>query len=289
MKFMLKSILREQGYTEETKYPKENRIAWIWVLSTVSIITGVFTSVLLIKKHADDNKVLDFFFAINQNVKFHLPASVIYVGVWIFALAVLAFIIRNKPGGKAKKVILWTMLMILILLMIFFFILSAAIAVFDTKYENPPFCGFFDVILGMLDSFVPLLGTVILMLVLELIYCAVKLCVSRMFTSNKESMVTIKILKGKGIPVCYNSEAFRVSQIAAMYILPIIFIYSVLYILMMTAAGIYYILICIFMTIFLTFDSTAVIYALFCKAKYKIDYIAFDHHLYESNVFRNKS
>ena len=308
VKHMLKSVLREHGYAEETKYPKEHRIAWIWVLSTILIVTGIYTSILLIK-NTYRHTILGFFNEINHAMNFDSSASVIYAGVWIFIFVVLAFIIRNKSNGKMKKVILRTTLIILIVLMIFFFMISVAVGViFDINSRIVPFYGFFDEILGYIYNIpfvgrifiifglfgldVKAIGAVVLLIIFELIYCAVKLCISMIYTRNKESIVKLKILKGKGIPVCYNSEAFKVSQIAAMYITPIIFIYSILYILMTTPDSEllpFYMVICLFMTIFITFDTTAVIYALFCKAKYKIDYIAFDHHLYESNIFKKKS
>lgn len=215
----------------------------------------------------------------------------------------LAFIVRNKSDNKTKKVILRTILIILIVLMIFSFILSIAVA-FDSDVLNrkAAFFGIFDefimnlfatnrflMIFLIFGIDVNVIGILILLIFFELLYCALKLCISIIFTRNKESLVKLKIVKGKGLPICYCSEAFKVSQIVVIYLLPIIFMYSILYMMMVTyELFAWYIVISFFMTIFMTFDLTAVIYALFCKVKYKIDYIAFDRHLYESNIFKKK-
>ena len=283
---MLKSVLREQNYIEDTKYPKEFPLALIWAGLTILITVVAFAFLFLIKS-AHYHPILDFLNEINNTMKSYRIVSVIFFGLMILSIVVFAFIIRNKSNSKKKKVILRTILIILIVLMIIFFMLSIAVG-FDEDERNhySPFLSVFDTLLYIsMDA--GIVGVVLLLTTLDLMYLITKLIIYLIFTQSKESRVTLKILKGKGLPICYNSEAFRVSQIAMIYIIPIIFIYSILFILLMSSGiNFLYMLLFFFYTIIMTFDLTALIYALFCKIKYKIEYIAFDHHMYETNVFK---
>jgi len=296
---MLKSILREQDYIEDTKYPKEFPIACLWVGLSI-LIVAVTYSVVIWTKESYPNIILDFLNdEINYVLKSYEMNSIFYIGLWIFLFIGLAFVVRNKSKSKIKKIILWTILIILIFTAVLLFMLSIAVG-FDpdlrnresgrSRFDNRPFLGFFD---KMLNSFAgtnfEIMGIVLVIIFVYLLYCAVKLLVAIIFTRNEEGSVKLRILKGKGLPICYMSEAFKVSQILAIYTIPVIFIYSILLILIMTREiPIWYMLVYFFMTILMSFDLTVVVYAFFCKIVYRMDYIAFDRHLYESNIFTKK-
>jgi hypothetical protein len=88
------------------------------------------------------------------------------------------------------------------------------------------------------------------------------------------------------MPVCHSREAFKILPAVLIYLMPAVFMFSVLIIMSMRGLGFSVVFLSIFLPFFIAFDLTAVIYILFFKIRHKADYIAMDHHIYDVVVFK---
>jgi hypothetical protein len=118
------------------------------------------------------------------------------------------------------------------------------------------------------------------------LYFALKFALTFLFCSDKYNSIKLKILEDK-FPVCHCREALKVWQTVVVYMLPFILLYSFMIVLcILTLADPFVILIVLFLSFFLAFDMTAVVYVLAAKIKDKADYIAIDRHVYEMTLYK---
>lgn len=285
---MVKTDLREQGCFETVKYPKLSIISAIWVISAVLIIAGTFFCVLMV--NSADNDFIDWFddtaYSVNNFFGFNSATSVIYLILWIFIGASLYFAEKNSPHkNKWKTAVISAIFIIFIAALIFFFMMLIADNYNNPEGKPPVFFDLFDLLLYFLTSVVGYIAVFVLIIIFIFIYLVVKLIMTRLICKEKERIIKLQIMKG--MPVCYYNGALKFWHIIAVYFLPVIFMYSLLYVLMIRSEFVaYYFMVFFFVLIFLTFDLTAVIYTLFFKIKDKPDYISLDHHIYEVTLFK---
>ena len=85
------------------------------------------------------------------------------------------------------------------------------------------------------------------------------------------------------MPICFYGETLKVWQTVLVYFAPFALMYSGMFYLCYKASGYIYVL--FFLMFILTFDLLPVIYILYCKIRYGMDYISIDRHVYEMTLF----
>jgi len=134
-------------------------------------------------------------------------------------------------------------------------------------------------------------------------YFGLKLVMTLLFCNDRQNSARLKTLEEKSLPifpVCFCREAFKIWQTAVIYIVPLIIVYSFMFLLCIfdpvdifinggtpfeeVDAG--YMTMLFFMSFFMAFDLTLIAYTLYFKIKEKIDYIAIDYHIYGVTLFR---
>jgi len=120
------------------------------------------------------------------------------------------------------------------------------------------------------------------------IYLGLKLIMTIFVCSDKFRSIKLKLLSVNAVPICHCREALTVKQTVFIYLAPFIIIYFAMYALCLLSLADLFVFLAIFiMSFFLAFDLTLVVYVLYIKAKYKVDYIAIDHHIYEITTYKN--
>ena len=118
------------------------------------------------------------------------------------------------------------------------------------------------------------------------LYLALKLVITLLFCADKSNSVKLKFLESKAMPICSCREAFKVWQTVVIYLAPVVIIYLPMFIMCVYAAASAGVMIIIFfISFFLAFDLTLIIYVLYFKVKEKIEYISIDHHVYGVTFF----
>jgi len=129
-------------------------------------------------------------------------------------------------------------------------------------------------------------GYFIFFILLFFIYFTLKLIMTLILCSDKNHSTCLKILESKALPVCACREAFKVWQIVIMYCIPVAVIYAPIFSLCIwSEANPGVMIILLFLAFFMAFDLTLVIFVLYIKAKYKIDYISVDYHVYGFTLY----
>ena len=119
------------------------------------------------------------------------------------------------------------------------------------------------------------------------IHLALRLIMTLIVCNDKIYSIKIKMLVDKAMPVCHCREALTIRQTVLIYFVPFFVTYSLMIALcILTLAEPFFILLFLFLSFFLAFDLIVVIYVLIFKKKYKIDYIALDHHIYEVTFYK---
>ena len=135
-----------------------------------------------------------------------------------------------------------------------------------------------------------MLGIVVyvgIFVVVLLVYLALRLVMTIIVCNDKLNSIKLKMLNDKGMPVCFCKEALKVWQTVLIYIVPFILVYSFLfYVCISTIGDPFYMLLLVFMSFFMAFDLTVVIYTLLINIKEKMDYISVDHHVYNMTLFK---
>ena len=120
------------------------------------------------------------------------------------------------------------------------------------------------------------------------LYMALKLIMTVSVCSDKYRSIKLTFLKYNVMPICYCREALTVRQTVFVYLTPFIIIYFMMYTLcILSLASLFVFLAMFLLSFFLAFDLTLVVYVLYISAKYKIDYVALDHHIYEITTYKN--
>jgi hypothetical protein len=117
-----------------------------------------------------------------------------------------------------------------------------------------------------------------------------KLVATLFVCHDKKDGIQLKILKGTSMPVCSSREALSIGQVAAAYLMPIIFVYSFLLGLCAGAVDGDTVTNCtvvaLFMSFFMSYDLMLLLYSAYAKIRYKMNYISIDHHVYEVTLFK---
>ena len=196
------------------------------------------------------------------------------------------FSIEERIPKKFTVNVLWFGIMV-------FMVVGTFLLIFATVgYVNRvnPMNGFTPV-LPVLDNISEVPKNIFFTLILLVIYFALKLFLSIIFSSDRLNSVRLKILEGNVMPICFCAEALEIWQIIVIYLTPVIVVYGLMFglcafqIHMIMEYGL--MLMTILVSFFFAFDLTLVIYLLRIKIKEKIDYIAINHHVYEMTLFKS--
>lgn len=129
-------------------------------------------------------------------------------------------------------------------------------------------------------------GFLIIMCLFYFLYLGIKLLMTVSASNNKADSTKLKILEMKGMPICYSKEAFTVKETVVIYIVPILFMYSLNFVLSVITFDPFILTMSYFMCFLFAFDLTVVLYTLFFKIIYKMDYIAVDFHVYQVTLYK---
>lgn len=128
----------------------------------------------------------------------------------------------------------------------------------------------------------------LLLIVAMIIYMALKFIITLFFCqTTAAASIRLKMLEGNAMPVCFCREAFKIWQTLVIYCVPIVSMYGLIFFLcVLSAAGAAYILVLFFMSFFMCYDLTLVLYVLLFKIKDRADYISIDHHVYYMTLYK---
>ena len=304
MNYMIKKDLREAGFAETEKHQKTSMITAIWVLSTLAMIALVFVFTILLRAWKSSGS--EFFdllddMAFMLNRIFQQWRFAVYLLLWAIILLTLFFATkrdlreqkRSAPPKAQKRFGKYILRSIVVLLIIVAFCyLLTLVAEVPEQPGRATSGGDIDLlalVFGLL-SFIGPFAILVYLFFWELLYLVVKLIATRFVCHDKKSSIKLQILKGTAMPVCSCREAVSLSHILVTYLIPFVFMYSVL--LGMCAAAtdgqdlVMYTIAAIFMSFFMSYDLTLVVYAIYLKIRYKMDYISIDHHIYEVTLFK---
>ena len=309
--YMLKSDLRERGYVEQERYQKSSVITAIWVVSALAMIAFVFVFAFLVdiwKMAGSDfavlvNDVAGWVEEVFQQWKFAL-----YMLLWALILLTLFFVTKldlrkqkltesSKSAKRPTKYILRAILVLLTLVASFYFLtlLSEMADPYNPDRFGATAAGLFEYVLYALSLFVPgelgaALAVFIYLILCVFLYLAMKLITTIFMCHDKKSGIKLKILNGTAMPVCACSEALSLKHILVSYLIPFVFMYSLLVGSCASTDNIgklvLYTIVLVFMSIFMSYDLTLVIYSIYLKLRYKPDYISIDHHIYDVTLYR---
>jgi len=118
------------------------------------------------------------------------------------------------------------------------------------------------------------------------IYLALKLIITSIFCKNKDKdSIKIKFLEGYSrMPVCHCREVLKVWQTLLIYFVPFVLVYTGMFYLCYKEMG-WYGPVLFFLLFIMTFDLLPVIYVLYYKIRYGMDYVSVDRHVYEMTLF----
>ena len=306
---MQKSELREAGYAEQEKYQKSPIITAIWVVSTLAMIAFVFVFVVFAGEWKNSGSdFVDFMddAAIWLNTIFREWTFAVYLILWALILLTLFFVTRldlrkqkrsESPEApkRLKRYILYSVLALLALAVLFYSLALLANISGSVSSGRSSGINFFDIasfLLNLLALPLLFLGpacTVVYLIVWEFLYLAVKLVTTIFVCHDKNKGIKLKILKGTAMPVCACAEAVSLRHILVSYLVPFVFMYSFLLLLCATSDGdlfYYFTITALFMSFFMAYDLTLVLYSAYLKIRYRPDYISINHHIYEVTLFK---
>ena len=303
---MVKNNLRETGYAEEVKCPNKSVITAIWAVSALGMMVLVFISTVLVGKGKNSgNAFFDFLddLAFIFNQVFQQWKFLVYLLLWAFVFLILYFITKHdlreqtlpdpaKAPKRFGKYVLGVFL-VLSILAAFFYLFAIASDVPDPQLETISGSGggfdIFTFIFNLPSLFGPV-AIFIYLVLLELLYMATKFVATTFVCQDKKGGIHLQILKGTSMPVCSHQEALSIWHIIVAYLTPLVFTYSFL---LGLCAGtgdsndlVNYTIVALFMSFFMAYDLTLVLYAVYMKIRYKMDYISIDNHIYEATLFK---
>ena len=308
---MQKSELREQGYAEQEKYPKSSVITAIWVFSALGMIAFIFVFVFLIdiwKMSESDFSVFMSDMSIWCNDVFRQWKFAVYLLFWALILPVLFFLTKldlraqkipdpSKSPKRLKKYMLRSLLALLVFAALFYFLtlFTEMPDPYNPGMSGEAAPGLFELILLLLSLIAPFaiiapIAILIYLILWEFLYLAAKLVMTVFVCHDKKSGIKLKILKGTAMPVCSCAEALSLWHILVAYLAPFVFMYSLLIGLCASTDSVdklvYYTIVAVFMSFFMSYDLTLVIYSIYLKLRHNMDYISIDHHIYDVTLFK---
>jgi hypothetical protein len=279
---MLKYDLHEQGYSEMGKYQNHTAMAVIWIILTTVLIFSTFFTFAAIGELNSDN---DFIYLLEDIGWMLQPFTfTIYLAVWIGIFVTIGFIISSqRRKNKSQTGILCGILAILSIIAFLFFIMLI-VGMQLPEGES----SFWDSLSSLGSSLGPWFSVSFLILYLvayEFLYLAVKFTMTILFCRDKKYSIKMKI--HYGMPICHCKEAFSVWETIAIYFIPIVFMYMYMFIrCVQSQIGPFILMYFFFMIFFMSYDLTAVVYALLFKIKDKVDYMSLDYHIYDVTIYR---
>jgi len=118
------------------------------------------------------------------------------------------------------------------------------------------------------------------------IYFFMKIRMTSVFCHDKKQSMNFKVIKEDGVPVVACKEALTARQIILIHTVPVIIAYSLLCVLVTSAAvDILYQILLFGLSFVMAYDFALVICVLYMKARYKPDYIAVNHHIYDMTLY----
>ena len=201
-----------------------------------------------------------------------------------FNLNEQGFVIKEKITKKYIITILWVIFTVLLITCAFLLLFTIGRLVradngnglmsFETNPQSIPLY-FFELVFFVF------------------LYFGLKFIVTFWFCSDKYNSIQLKLLEDNNFPVCNCKEALKVWQTVVIYLIPVITIYTMMFLISVTINGemfesieIGFMTMLFFISFFMAFDLTLVAYVLFIKIKDKIDYIAIDHHVYKMTLYK---
>jgi len=132
--------------------------------------------------------------------------------------------------------------------------------------------------------------TVIYLFGFLFLYLALKIIMTLFFCKDKIYSIHLKVLKGKGIPICTCKEALKIWQTVLIYLVPVVLMYMTMFGLCIISQEnlIYmstYMIILLFLSYYMAFDLTLLLYVMFYKIKDGADYMSVDLHIYQMTMF----
>jgi hypothetical protein len=185
--------------------------------------------------------------------------------------------LKDKENNDSVVTLVWVILTIFSIYGTFNAV-STCIKIFEPSGIDPLAVLYEN--LGLIFQIFMLPGVLIL-------YMAAKAALTVTFChASPKSSVKLKLLENNGMPVCLCREAFKVWQTLVIYCAPVVSVYSLmLWLCVSTKGNGLYMVILFFMTFFMCYDVTLILYVLFYKIKDRMDYIAVDHHVYMFTLY----
>ena len=111
-----------------------------------------------------------------------------------------------------------------------------------------------------------------------------------LFCKDKIHSVHLKVLKGKGIPICACKEALKIWQTLLIYLVPVILMCSLMFSLcILSQENLFflstYMTIFIFLSYYMALDLALVLYVIFYKIRNGVDYMSVDLHIFQMTMF----
>ena len=303
---MQKSELREAGYAEQEKYQKKSVITAIWVVSALAMIAFVFVFMVLVtiwkRSGGEFTDFMDDVANVFSQI-FRQWKAAVYLLLWALMLLTLFFITRRElreqrlsaldaPKPKRMSTYMLRSALVLLALAAAFYFLALLAEIPEQRMRGGSGGGDVD-LFELVSAALSLLGPLsifVYLVVWELLYLAVKLVATRLVCLDKKNGIKLKILKGTSMPVCSCDEALSLRHVLVAHLTPLVFMYSMLLLLCATADGdtqlAYHTITAMFMSFFMSYDLTLVLYSAYLKIRHKPDYISINHHIYEVTLFK---
>ena len=189
------------------------------------------------------------------------------------------FAMREKTPGKYLVTMFW----VILTMVIFGGGFALLIDVVGQDFANG-----FDPLGILYENLGYGVGFMLVLAVGLLLYIELKFILTVLFChSVAPSSIKLKILEGTAMPVCFCREALKVWQTLLIYLLPVVFMYSLIFWLcVISGAGALYIVMLFFMSFYMAYDLTLVLYIMCFKLIDRMEYISIDHHVYAMTLYR---
>jgi len=186
-------------------------------------------------------------------------------------------LLENKYNFERKMPNKWLISALWIFLCLIFLSLSFGVFMLAVKLDSPERVHLVDY---------GLLPYIIIFSVVAFIYFGLKIRMTSLFCHNKKHNMTVRVNDEDGFPVLACKEALKTWQIILIHSIPAVLAYFILSIIIMLVAFDVFCVILLFIGAFVVaYDLSLVICVLCMKARYKPEYIALNHHLYDMTLY----
>ena len=190
-----------------------------------------------------------------------------------------------KEPKESPIVYIWTALAL-------GFILTAFLAVLALReyFPGSAITDILDTVNGFIFGIFGIAFAGIYLFSFLFLYLALKIIMTVIFCKDKKRSTHLKVLKGKGIPICVCKEALKIWQIILIYLVPAALVYITMIILCALSQEILlfmaaYMVTLFFLIYYMALDLTLILYIIYYKIKEGADYISVDLHIFQMTVF----